>query len=212
MKIDLGNKSVTIRKWKGKDKKLFLKLLDDKSATQYQIMEALVYNCIKEDIVLSVDEFRYILSRIRSFSLGDSLDMEFLCDECNEISTNTFKITDVIRPNTSTLNVIKVDGVEIRFGEIKNRELYLKYIEEDDLFDMLLRIKSINGNDSYSLEDLVDYFDELDIDVIEKIMSEFHENKFSIDDTNNIKCKNCGHASLFKFDELPNFFPETWFG
>lgn len=211
MKIDLGNKSVTIRKWKGKDKKLFLKLLNDEKSTQYQIMDALVYNCIEEDVVLSVDEFRYVLSRIRAYSLGDTLDMEYLCDSCNEISLNTFKITDVIKPNLSTLDKIKVNGVEIKFGEIKNRDLYLKYIEEDDLFDMLLRIESINGNDSYTLEDLVDYFDELDVDVIESIMRKFYENKFTVDDINEIECKKCGKKQQFKFDELPNFFPQSWF-
>ena len=167
MKIDLGNKSVTIRKWKGKDKKLFLKLLDDKTATQHQIMDALVYNCVEEDIVLSIEEFRYVLSRIRAYSLGDILDMEYLCDQCGEISAHSFKISEVIKPNMSTLDKINVDNIEIQFDEIKNRDIYLKYIEDDDLFDMLLRIKSINGDDSYTLENLVDYFDDLDIDVIE---------------------------------------------
>lgn len=211
MKIDLGNKKVTIRKWKGKDKKLFKKLISDENSTQTDIMQTLVYNCIEEDVVLSVDEFRYVLSRIRSYSLGDKLNMEFLCDNCGEISTNEYEISKVIRSDESTLDRIKVGNVDIRFGEIRNMETYLKYIQEDEVFDMILRVKSINGDDSFTMESLIDFFDELDVDVIEEIMIKFHNDKFTVDDLNTIECKNCGDKSLFKFDELPNFFPESWF-
>ena len=211
MKIDLGNKKVTIRKWKGKDKKLFKKLISDESTTQTDIMQALVYNCIEEDVVLSVDEFRYVLSRIRSYSLGDKLNMEFLCDKCGEISTNEYEISKVIRSDESTLDRIKVGNVDIRFGEIRNMETYLKYIQEDEVFDMILRVKSINGDDSFTMESLIDFFDELDVDVIEEIMLKFHNDKFTVDDVNTIECKKCGDKSLFKFDELPNFFPDPWF-
>jgi hypothetical protein len=211
MKIDLGNKKVTIRKWKGKDKKLFKKLMSDENTTQTDIMKTLVYNCIEENVVLSVDEFRYVLSRIRSYSLGDRLYMEFLCDNCGEISTNEYEISKVIRPNNSTLDRIKIGEIDIRFGEIRNMETYLKYIQEDELFDMILRVKSINGDDSFTMESLIDFFDEMDVDVIESIMIKFHNDKFTVDDVNTIKCKNCANESLFKFDELPNFFPESWF-
>ncbi|UOK16787.1 hypothetical protein [Vibrio phage phiKT1024] len=209
-KIKMGDKTLTINKWKGRNKKEFTRLLNDPEKNEQQMMESLVYSCIDEDVVLSTDEFRYILSQIRAHSLGEDINFEFYCDKCNETFKKTLRISDIIRFNHKPLKNIKVDGVKIKLGEIKNKEIYAEKVVEDPLYDFLMRIEEINGNDTFSLLELEEIIDELELDVLEEVMKIYEDHRFKIDDINTVTCE-CSHEMTFKFDELPGFFPESWF-
>ena len=213
MKIQVGNKSLTIRKWKGKDKKAFVGALKKKEINESAVMDALVYSCIEENTVLSVDEFRYALSRIRAYSLGEDISIEFYCDDCGTVYTRTFQLKDIITYVYEPLKEIKVDGYTIKLGEIKNRNVYSKLIAEDPLYDLLLRIEAVNGDDAFTLDSLMDMFDDMDVDVLTEILEIWEDAKFKVNDINIVKCTNeeCGKETKFKFDELPGFFPASWF-
>lgn len=213
MKIRVGSKDITIQKWKGKNKKDFIKLLketDDSIECEEKMMDILVYSCIEEDVILSTEEFRYVLSRIRALSLGEEIEIEFYCDKCQEIFKQTFNIKDVINFSYKPLKEIKIPGAKIKLGEIKNKKIYTEKIAEDPVYDFLLRIESINGNTTFNLTELEEIVDSMDLDVYENVMSIYKEHKFKILDVNTVKC-NCGNEMLFKFDELPGFFPDSWF-
>lgn len=211
MKLTVGEKTITISKWKGKNKKNFVKLLNSDEPNEQKVMDTLVYSCIEEkDVILSTDEFRYVLSKIRALSLGENIDFEFYCEKCKEIFKRRIKISDTIRYTYKDLKEIKIPGAMIKLGPVKNKEMYLNKIAEDPDFDMLFRIESINGNDTFTLNELENIIDDLDIDVLEKVVSIFDEHKFKIDDTNTVTC-DCKHEMKFKFDELPDFFPSSWF-
>ena len=77
MKIKLGNKELTIRKWKGRDKKKFMAAVNAELLDEQEITNSLVYDCIEEDVALSDDEFKYMLSKIRAYSLGEDISIEF---------------------------------------------------------------------------------------------------------------------------------------
>lgn len=211
MKIKVGNKDITIRKWKGKDKKKFISLLKDESLNEVSIMEAMVYSCIEENVILSVDEFKYVLSRIRAYSLGEEISIEFYCDKCGDVFNKEFKLSDVFTYTYKELKEIDIPGAQIKLGPIKNKEIYIKKIAEDSYYDLLLRVERINGNDAFTLEELENIIDEMDLDVLEQIMEIYYDSKFTIHDINEVQCPSCGDKSLYEFDELPGFFPETWF-
>lgn len=211
MKLIVGDKTLTIRKWKGKDKRNFINSINKDNINENEVMSALVYDCIEEDVILSVDEFRYVLSRIRAYSLGEDINIEFLCSACEHIHPKTFKLEDIIRYTYTPLNEIKVSGNVIKLGPIKNKDLYIKRMSEDEIFDFLMRIESFNGDDTFTLESLTDQIDDLDIDVLTEIMDKFESCKFKIDDQNSVTCPECGHVDEFIFDELPGFFPDNWF-
>jgi hypothetical protein len=212
MKIQVGNKNLTIRKWKGKDKKAFINALKKNDVQQNEIMDVLVYSCIEEDVVLSVDEFRYVLSRIRAYSLGEDISIDFLCSECGTLYTKIFKLKDIIRYTYNGLNEIKVQGHVIELGEIKNKDAYVELVLKDPLYDLLLRVESIDGDDAFTLESLISTFDELDVDVLDEIIDIWESSKFKLDDLNIVTCSNeqCGKETTYVFDELPSFFPESW--
>lgn len=210
MKISVGNKELTIRKWKGKDKKQLLSEIKSNSIKAEAIMNALVYSCIEEDVALSSEEFKYVLSRIRAYSLGEDFEIEFHCNSCGNTYKRQFKLIDTVRPVFKELNEINVDGISIKLGSVKNKEFYVKKIQEDEIYDFLLRIQEINGNDAFTLNDLENIFDEMDIDTLTKIMRIYEECKFNIDDVNTVVC-DCGKEQKYKFDEIPDFIPSDWF-
>lgn len=210
MQLNLGDKKVTIRKWKGKDKKNFINSLKKANVDQSEIMQALVYSCIEENVTLSQDEFKYVLSRIRAISLGEDISIEFYCDACGNVHTKKFELKNIIRFSYKPLNEIVVGDLRIKLGPIRSRDVYLQKIEEDSNYDLLLRIEEFNGDDAFTLEDLEKKFDDLDIDVLTEVMRQFNEARFKIDDVNVVKCQ-CGKEQAYQFDELPGFLPESWF-
>lgn len=210
MKIQLKNKEITIRKWKGKDKREFIKLMQEKTPNEVSIMNALVYDCIEEDVTLSPEEFKYVLSQIRAKSLGEEITYNFYCTECGETHERKYNISDIMRPVFEDVNFISHGGINITLGEIKNKEYYLNKIQEGNIYDFLLRIEDINGNDAFDLDYLIDFFDDLDIDVLDEILKQYDKIKFKIDDVNTFEC-DCGFKEDYKFDEIPEFFPSDWF-
>ena len=83
----------------------------------------------------------------------------------------------------------------IKIGEIKNADFYKNIIEqnpsEEKDYDFYLRIESINSDDSMTLEEIVELFNEMDIDEFDSIFSQWEQMRFKIDDTAEISCKNC---------------------
>ncbi len=211
MEIDLGSKKINIRSWKGRDKKAFLKALKDEDVQENVVMNALVYNCIEEDVILSIPEFKYVLSRIRAISLGEELEIEFYCTECSTIHKQKFLLKDIIKYSYTNLKELKYQNIIIELGEIKNKEIYIQKIAQDPLYDLLLRVESFNGNNTFTLEELEEKFDDLDLNILTEIITQFDDAKFTVLDENYVTCPECKDKVLFEFDELPNFFPESWF-
>lgn len=212
-KLQVGDKLLTISKWKGKTKKEFIKEIS-KSKDEYsdsRIQDILVYSCIEENVVLTEDEFRFVLSRIRAFSLGEEINIEFYCPKCEETFEKTYNISDIIKSEYKELKTINVQGIKIQLTNIKNKEFFYKKIQEDNIYEFLLKIESFNDDDTLTLEQLEEKLEELDIDVLENILEIYEDHKFKINDLNEVQCE-CGNKMLFEFDELPGFFPENWFG
>ena len=214
-KVQVGNKTVTIRKWKGADRKLFVKTIKERNLESPDLTNGLVYNCIDENYTFNAEEFRYLLTRIRAFTLGENIKFKFSCSECKEIFEEERELKDILKPKYKELKEINVDNINIKIGEIKNREFYQKIISEnyDDsvFYDFLLRIESFNGNDMFTFDELVEMFDDLDVDVLEKIIEIWEDSKFEIDDVNEVVCPKCSHKMNYIFDEIPEFFPTKWF-
>lgn len=210
MKLKVGDKDITIRKWKGKDKKKFSAFLKSTDADYVEIMKTLVYDCIEEDVALSTDEFKYVLSRIRALSLGEDIEIEVYCSECGAVFKKSFQLKDVIRATYTPLKEIKVNDISIKLGEVRNPDFYIKKIADEPDYDFLLRIHEFNGSDTFTLDELESMIDNIDIDTLTEIMKVYENHKFKIDDINIVKCK-CGKEQKFMFDEIPGFLPNSWF-
>lgn len=214
MKIKLGTNEITIRKWKAKEKKEFLNTVRTSDSLDV-LQDVLVYNCIEEDVALSAEEFKYVMTQIRSYSLGETIDLEFFCENCKVKFLNTINLKEIIKPIISNKKEIKTANYKIRLGKIRNPSFYRETIKNNPLeekdYDFYLRISSINDNDSMSLEEIVQLFNDMDIDEFDNIFEKWENMRFKIDDTAEICCKKCGTAVKYSFDEVPGFFPPSWF-
>lgn len=210
MKLQVGNKTITIRKWKGKDKKNFISAINQKELNQNEILDSLVYNAIEENVILNIDEFRYVLAQIRAYSIGPSINMEFYCEHCGTFHKKDIKINDIFKPSGLNPTSIKTKEHEIELGEPANKEIYIEKLSEDMLYDFLLRVNSIDGNNAFTLDELVDIFDDIDIDELTEIMDQWESKRFKVDDIVTVTCPNCSTPTIYKFDEVPGFFPEDW--
>lgn len=210
MKLKLGNKTVTIRKWKGKDKKSLINALKSNENKEQSVINSLVYSCIEEDVILDVQETQYVLMHIRAISLGDHFNITLHCDECDTHSEHSCKISDKIRYSFIDKDVLQSGDVVVKIGNIKNKDFYLKKITEDSMYDLLLRVESFNGCDTFTLDELIEKFDDLDVDVLDDIINQWETTRFKVDDINEVECPNCHNKELYKFDAIPNFFPDSW--
>lgn len=214
MKLDLGNKTITIRKWKGKDRKKFISALNKLSevpdlTSEMEIMQALVYSCIEEDVVLSLDEFRYVLSRIRAYSLGEEVSLTLECPSCATVHTSKHKLSNIIRFENKGLTDIVVGDVTLELSEPSNREIYIAKVAEDPIYDLILRIREFG--DAYTSEEIEEALEDLDIDVLDKILEIYEDRRFKVKDIAKIQCPKCEAQQLYSFDEIPGFFPDEWF-
>jgi len=218
-KLKLRDNTINFRKWKVKDRKKFIdSLRNEDNIDERKISESLVYDCIDNDIVLSSDEFRYVLTKIREESIGDTVDFNFTCSKCKEDFTVTYKLDDILKPEYKEYSDIIIDDINIEIGDISlKKEFYDKYISECEnmseiyFIDFLAHIKSINSDTSKSFNELTEYFEDLDTDIFDQILDKWEEMRFKINDKNEVTCSHCGFKEDYIFDDIPDFFPKKWF-
>lgn len=214
--IELNGKRIKFRKWKGKDKKKFIQQIREiglENVSLEKTMNILVHGALEshKDEIFTQEEYRYLLSRIRQFSLGNDMLASLFCDNCGEEFLHEYKISEVVKPIHETLDDFDDGDVFIKFGKIKNKEMYLEQVQEDKNVEIFYRIEEFNGSRQHSIDSLMQEFDDLDLVQIEEIIDFYESNKFQIDDIKEIKCPHCNHTTDYEFDEIPDFFPQSWF-
>lgn len=207
--IKLNGFDVNARKWKAKEKFAFKNSL--KEGTN-NIIEDLVYKCLDKNVVLSPNEYKYVLAQIRSHSLGEYIELEFFCDSCKQRFRTKISLNDIVKPVYKEITDIKTKNHSITLGTIKNPDFYKKVIvQAPNELDFYLRIQTINDEECFSIEEVIKYFNEMDVDEFEEIIEQWEEIKFKIDDVFEVKCTCCGEGKKYKFDEIPGFFPNSWY-
>lgn len=210
-KVKLNNQEITIRKWKAKEKLAFTDIMKNKK-DKSSLVDLLVYNCIEEDVAFSKDEYKYVLSKIRSLSLGDEIPLQFTCEHCDEQFITVINLSEVIKPIFKDVNEISTEKYDIKLGKIKNTKYYKEVINQaPDELDFYLRIQSINDNDGYSLEEIIEYFGNMDVQDFDDIFEQWDKIKLTIDDVQVIECPHCNGKTQYEFDDIPGFFPANWF-
>lgn len=212
--VNLNGKDIQYRKWKGKDKKRFLNSLQyGEQITLKNTIEILIHEQLlsNQTETFTQNEYRYLLSKIRGSSLGSEFNIDLVCEECEEIFNYEFDLDDVIKPIHEDLEDYDDGELQIKFGKIKNREMYLEAIDEDPEYEILFRIDELNESKDFTLETLIDFFDEMDLDKVQQVQDHYEQGRFKINDIETVKCPHCQEEMEIMFDEIPGFFPDSWF-
>jgi len=208
--IDLGHRVIKARKWKGKERKDFKKMVldnDVEKATE----KILIRRCLENpDTALSSAELKYVLIQIRKQSLGDKFDFEYIC-ECSYKNKLKIKLDDVSKLKYKPWKKIEVNSNTYEFQNIQNAKYYNKNQDSlDDVKEISFYTKAINDNESMSFIEVQDFYDNLDIDEFDKVFDEFSKMYCNIDDVHEVQCKECKRKKKFEFDEIPGFIPDSW--
>jgi len=210
--MDFKGKKLNFRKWKVKDKNKILAHKDDPII----LKEALVFDCLEnKQIGISTEEYNYILTRIREKSLSYKIQYKFQCDSCANYFNHEINLNEVITSTFSDYSDITFDTHTFKMHDIPNRDFYEKAIAnkpEAEIFmlDFFLHIKSYNDNEAFSLEDITEIINELDVEDFEMIIDQWNKMKFTVDKTHLIQCPHCEEEELYIFDSMPGFFPSSW--
>lgn len=217
--VSLNGERIRIHKWRGSDKKKFLNALlqagnteEEEELSVAKTMDILVHNALEthKDKKFSHEEYKFLLSRIRAFSLGDDMSVALDCNECGTEFDYDYKITDVLKAKDESLTDFSTQDLNITFGPIKNKDDYLTTVEKNPELEIIFRISSINGI-PVSQGDAALFLDELDLETLDELDEHFNNGKFRVQDTQEVQCPNCDEITLFRFDEIPGFFPDSWF-
>lgn len=211
-KIIIRDKTIEFRKWKVKDRKSLMSANND-----VERRKALVYNCIKDqNVALDNEEFNFVLEKIRSVSVKDKLNYTLTCDECGKDFNLSVDIEDLIDCSFSDFEPLVYNDLIIEIQDIKNRDFYENTIvtvtdeQERFLYDLALHIKSINGNSSMSFQSVIDFLQDLDLDVYSSIYEQFNKIRFRCINLQSVECPHCHGETVFNFNDFPGFFPKSW--
>lgn len=213
--VKIGDKKINFRKWKVKDKKNFTQKVKENDISG---SSSLVYDCIEDpSIPLTEQEFKWVLLNIRSKSIGDSVNYTLDCSECENLFEYVSPLTEIMTPEYEKFGIIKSGNVSFEMAEVANKEYYDAAIEqcttsEETFFiDFMYHVKKFNGSDAFTSDTLYEFINDLDLDVGEDIFRKWNKMKFTLNDVKNVKCPHCGFEENYKFDVLPEFFPDSWF-
>jgi hypothetical protein len=216
--IDLGWVKLKARKFLGKDRRLIEgEMQKTFDAGKEDIIQTLVMSCLDnyEGSKLSDSELQYALLTIRDSSFIDKLSFDFTCKnkECkhkNNITSTALELGDFQK---SEFKLIESGNIKVTV----DRDYNEKYLNENydnhpnyDYYKFLLRIKELQEGDikedTFTLDEIEEYLDTLDIEVYSEIMRQYNKMFAKISMINQYKCDKCGDDFVINFDVIPGFF------
>ena len=219
-KIVLGSsKVVTIRPWTGKTKKRFRKIFEYVQGPEDinfdEVMNALLYDHIEEDVYLNEGEQQMLLAALKTISIDSEVIDEPECPSCsakNRIKTDLSKILSY-KENQFPHEY----NNDITFIDIKNiealKEVLKRLIDEDydgvtsatDIeFAMHLDIQK--DGKTLKLEEVIDYLDDLPLSDLDDLISKYKEVAPKCDFQLDKLCSNCGTEQTFDLDITTGIF------
>jgi len=151
---------------------------------------------------------------IRDASLPGEIGYEFTC-ECGFTYDYNPNLRDVIKPVFKGYGNILAKGVNFEMQPVQNRAFYEETLGssselESTLFDFLLHVKSLNQNTCLTFDQLLEVVNEMEVDVFEDVFLQWNSMKFKVNNVSPVTCPKCSLTQLYEFDDLPDFFPESW--
>jgi DNA-directed RNA polymerase subunit M/transcription elongation factor TFIIS len=212
LEVKLGkNKIVEVKPWKTKTKKDFLKIV---KAKQLDIVEEDLVNSLvlpyvtPNDIYFSSDEIQYLLVILREISINENIITELICKKCNESFDVSKNVKDFCKYQTSQYPVT-IGKYTWRDIKSSNSVQNISKKHPDELqndIEMLLHIEAIDGKMVESFEEILDYFENLELDESKTIYEDYDKVKSKLSLEFDETCPKCGDRNTYYFETIPNFF------
>jgi len=210
--IELNGRTIKYRKWKVKDKRAL-----DNADSNLERRKIFVYGCLEDpNTPLDLEEYNYVLALIRDYSLHNTLNYALTCPECGHSFTIGKTSAQVVQPMPAVYDPIVTNSNTIDIGNVRDQKIYEEKIlkcltpMERYITDFALHIYSINGSDITTIENVIDFLENLDVDEYENIFAQWDIRRFKCNVIHPTKCPSCNAVSDFDFSDMPEFFPTSW--
>lgn len=211
-------RSFTIRE----EKLLLIAQQSEDPKVMVQTLKEIVEACTegKLDVnTLAIFDLEYIMTKIRSKSVGETIRLQFQCDENAEhepivLDLDVSKIEVKKFPGHSkTISLFGNVGITMRYPDIEMLEVLSTMEEVPNLVFGIIYdcIESIYDDQEVFLAkdqtqaDLVQFVDGLTKEQFKKI-EEFFETMPKFEHVIEYKCATCGHEHRKKIEGISNFF------
>lgn len=203
MNINFGNKEISIKEWKGKERRLLQRSIDDESLTPALINKILIKDCMDNNVYLSSAEINFVYFSQYKECFSNDLNVEFQCPECAAINKQLVNVQNLLDEcEISKLDVIDLSQVSFKFGIPSYSEEVMSNFDEKLIntsdkvyYNMLISIESVIVNGELKDKPDISYLDELieslSISDFDKLMTYFTENSFKFMPVSLLTCKSC---------------------
>lgn len=214
MTLILGkDKEVTITPWKAKTKKEFIKLFNgEQELKEEDLISVLIMPSIdRKEAFYTTDEIQYILTQLKSLSVGDSVDFSMDCEKCKTNFDIHLSIGDIVNYRPSNYGVSE----NVIWRDIPTKQIFddaVKNFPDEAVgeIEMLLHISAYKGVTTTSLEQILEVYNDMTISESQSLIDEYLEVRPLIELSSKLTCTNpdCGQSDDYDFDIIPGFFDE----
>ena len=219
--VEINNKKIYFRPWNTLDEKNYLLNIssrDDENVPIDDLWNILIIPCIKDkNIELTEIEKKYLMIKMREISIGDDIEIRYICnhDNCKTVNEINININDVLEYKNNNFQTIKYDEIEITFNEPKTQNLKNRLKEYEintfnyNFINFLIHIESYKYNDilyeHFSFEELKQFFESVPSKIYNKLYKEFTNMLGKISFNIETKCITCGNTNIIETENIPNF-------
>lgn len=209
---------IQYRKWKVKDKLELDKVDSDVTLDPVQKRikkrEIFVYNCLKDRAVLDIEQYNYVLSLIREYSLHTPMEFTLECTSCKAQFLKSLSTPEIITFRDSNYRDITVKDLTFKMGNVTDSNYDFDILNalstsERFLADFAYHVQSVNGNTA-TPTDTMEILYNLDVDDFQVLFDSYNDQKFVCCFGKAIKCPECENEDVYEFDNLTAFFPKSW--
>lgn len=217
--LPVSKKVIRYRPFLVKEEKILLLANESGDLEQVAIaIDQVLTNCTfgKENVAkLPTADLEYLFLKVRSVSIGETVDVEFICPHCENKQNYTIKLDDVSVENNVEEKTIKIAENIILTMTFPTRASFIdiKATDENELkiqtaarcIEMLTIDDQVYMAKDMPIEELVAYVEYLTIPQKNTIM-EFLDKLPYVIYADKIKCNKCGVETEFALQGLYDFF------
>ena len=215
---NISGLKIQYRKWKVRDKIELDKIELDSNLTtlekQLRKRNVFVYNCLKDPVLLDIEQYNYVLSLIREYSLHSPIEFTLECNKCNEQFIANYNTLELISFKEFDFSDIAVSNLKFSLGNISNpdydRDILNAFsLSERFILDFAYHVTKVNDKE-VKLNDVIEMLQDLDVDEYQEIFKRYNSQRAICNFTKTVKCPKCGLSDLYEFNNLSTFFPQSW--
>lgn len=216
--LDLGNgRKVNFRPWTTKEEKEYLLAKQDDRISEKEIFEILIKPCLETPIVLTNDEMKYLIIKIREKSIGETFKLTYECQNCKTVNSKDIKFSDAVKFKPSNFKEITVEDVTIKFGPIKSQTAMEKIFSAENkidelIFNMVFSTEKIvyEGDEleAFKTEDLLEFYNSLPTSIMDELANQFIDMIPETEISTKTKCFKCKDEKEWEINAIPNFLWE----